>query len=535
MLFLLVAYDRIADLAQLRVATADAHAQVVLALERGLHLAPERVLSTAVGPHRHVGQVLALYDDLAHGLVTVGLLIGVWWRCPDVYVRCRRALVSVGLVALVVFVLLPVTPPRLLPGSGVVDVVASSRTWGAWSTSSTVVQHADQYASVPSLHVAWAVWVLLVVLEVGGTGWSRGAAWLHLLLTVGVVLLTGNHYVLDVLLGAALTATVWRAVCGRQERAALIAGGVRPRLCGAVVTRSVRALALVLLGVAVVGCRPGPHDATPGALAAQTSAAAPPSKVLLVVEENAGEDTALARMPFLASLAQHDARAAGYRAASHPSLPNYLALAGGSTFGVQDDGAPDLHPLSGPSVFDQAVARGRTARTYAEGMPAPCDPRSSGRYAARHNPWVYFADDTSRRACRLDDVPAGSTAAGRLHDDVLRGSLPEVGMLVPDLCHDGHDCPLSVADSWLRDWFRVVQKGPDRQSGRLAVVVTFDEAERRGDDVVLCVVATLSSRGGTAVSGLDHLSWTRWADELTGAPPLRHASGAVSLRELLAP
>src|SRR3954471_2570884 len=97
-----------------------------------------------------------------------------------------------------------------------------------------------------------------------------------------------------------------------------------------------------------------------------------PVKVLVVVEENHTASAALSGMPFLASLASTYGRTTDYHARTHPSLPNYLALAGGTTFGVRDDLNPSSHPLAGQSIFDRAIAGGRTAKTYADSMPSSC-------------------------------------------------------------------------------------------------------------------------------------------------------------------
>ena len=71
----------------------------------------------------------------------------------------------------------------------------------------------------------------------------------------------------------------------------------------------------------------------------------------------------------LMSRARAYGTATNFYAISHPSLPNYLVLAGGSTFGVADDDLPSAHRLHGPSLFGQLLAAGRTAKTYAEAMP----------------------------------------------------------------------------------------------------------------------------------------------------------------------
>lgn len=233
------------------------------------------------------------------------------------------------------------------------------------------------------------------------------------------------------------------------------------------------------------------------------------TKVLVIVEENHSLAQMKAGMPYLYGLARRFSYASDWTAATHPSLPNYLAMAAGSTFGIRDDAAPSAHPLPGPSVFASALAAGRTARSYQEAMPSACSLSPSGRYAVKHNPWAYFPAE--RAACRANDLPAGTPSAGRLHSDIGAGRLPDIGLLIPDLCHDAHDCPLGTADSWLRGWLPQVMTGPDWQAGRLAVVVTADEDDRSSGNRVLTVVLHPSLDGTHRVvtTPLSSLSLTR--------------------------
>lgn len=294
----------------------------------------------------------------------------------------------------------------------------------------------------------------------------------------------------------------------------------------------------------LAACSPSADSGHPSAVASSTSpsvsapasttagATATPTgitKVLTIVLENHGVAAVTAGMPELMKLATTYGRTSHYSATTHPSLPNYLALAGGSTFGVKDDSPPAAHPVKGPSVFDLALTSGRTARTYAEAMPAACSLESHGRYAVKHNPWAYFSDDASRRACQLDDVPLGDATSGALHDDLANGTLPVVGFVVPDLCNDAHDCPLGTADAWVADWMAQALAGPDWQSGRLAVVVTFDEAESSGKNTVLTVVVAPGLHGVVADTALTHQSWTRWMSDLVGATAPGDAGSAPSL------
>lgn len=254
---------------------------------------------------------------------------------------------------------------------------------------------------------------------------------------------------------------------------------------------------------------------SPSPRPAVTAAAVRGSKVLTIVLENAGQAATLQGMPTLASLARTYGRTTRYRALGHASLPNYIALAGGPASGVPDDATPAEQPVHGPSVFDRALAAGHTAATYAEAMPAPCA-RTDGRaYQVTHNPWAYFADAASRAQCLRHDLPAGTLTSGALHRDVTAGTLPRIGLLVPDRCHSAHDCSLGTADRWVAAWLHQLRAGPDWRAGRLAVVVTFDEGADSGDNTVLTVVIAPGVHR-VVTSPLTHLSWTRWMSALAG-------------------
>jgi acid phosphatase len=297
-----------------------------------------------------------------------------------------------------------------------------------------------------------------------------------------------------------------------------------------IVTSLVRSTALVLAAAVLVACG-GTGAASPeGGHTPTQASATPPSvvpvtKLLLVVVENHSLAEMRRGMPYTFRLARKYGYATRFHAITHPSLPNYLAIAGGSTFGVLDDASPSSHPVHGNSVFGQAVTLGKTARVYAEGMPRRCALESGGRrYAVKHNPWAYFVGE--RHACHRNDVSLAT-----LRGDIAAGELPNAGMVVPNLCHDAHDmdCSLGDADRWLRRLLRPVLAGPDFAAGRLAVVVTADEDDYSQGNRVLATVLHPSQHGHVVRAALDHTSLTRLYDEVLGAPLLRGARSAPDL------
>ena len=260
-----------------------------------------------------------------------------------------------------------------------------------------------------------------------------------------------------------------------------------------------------------------------------TTAPAPTSvvtKALVIFVENHSLSQMQSGMPYLNSLATTYGYATNYRALTHPSLPNYLAVAGGSTFGITDDGNPSSHPLSGPTVFGQALATGKTARVYAEDEPSTCYQSDAGLYAVRHTAWPYFVDEAA--ACRAGQLPSGSATSGAFATDAAAGTLPNVGWLIPNNCNNAHDCSLATADTWIKSMLPDVFNGPDWQSGRLAVVITADEDDYNGTNTVLTVVAHPSVHSKVVTSALNHYSLSAFLSAMSGSAPLRNAAGAPS-------
>ena len=264
-----------------------------------------------------------------------------------------------------------------------------------------------------------------------------------------------------------------------------------------------------------------PASSSPSSTASGTAASGP-TKLLVVVLENHSLAQMRAQMPYTDSLARRYGYATAWSAVRHPSLPNYLAIVSGSTHGVTDDASPAQHPLPGATVFGRALAAGSTAALYAEGMGRPCAPAPDGRYAVKHNPWAYFPAE--RAACERHDLPLDALPAA-----IAGGTLPAAGMVVPDLCHDAHDCALGVADEWFRTWMTRIEAGPDWRSGRLVVVLTADEDDQSSGNRVLTVVAHPSLHHVVVTTPLDHYALTRFYAEVTHTPPLGRAAGAASV------
>jgi phosphatidylinositol-3-phosphatase len=251
-----------------------------------------------------------------------------------------------------------------------------------------------------------------------------------------------------------------------------------------------------------------------------------PTKVLTIIEENHSLAEAKAGMPYLMSLANgsHGAYSTGWHATTHPSLPNYIAIAGGDTFGVTTDkeAIPSPHIGSAGSVFGQALSAGKTAKSYEESMVGTCSGTSGSGYAPKHNPWVYFGAE--RAACQKYDVAATGFLA-----DAKANALPNAGMLVPNQADDAHNGTLAAADNWLKARLPTVLASSDFTSGKLTVVVTFDEDDRGAGNQVLTVVLNAGmTKHGAVSTPLTHYSLTGYVDHVLGTPLLHHATAGMS-------
>jgi acid phosphatase len=104
-------------------------------------------------------------------------------------------------------------------------------------------------------------------------------------------------------------------------------------------------------------------------------------------------------------------------------------------------------------------------------------------------------------------------------------------MVVPDVCHDAHDCTLATADTWMKQEVGLAMSGPDFRSGRLAIVVTADEDDGSQGNVVLTTLVHPSVRGVVTSSPLSDLSLSRLYGQVLGLAPLREAASAPPMAQ----
>ncbi len=155
-----------------------------------------------------------LYYTTVHFILPVVVLVVLFRNFPERYLVWRNVMAALNLVALVVFAIFPVAPPRLLPSSyHFVDTQVVIG--GAGSLDATLMKDAGNlYAAMPSLHFAWAIWCAWALVPVVKNRWIRRALIADPIVTTLVVIITANHFWLDIAAGFALflvTGAVFKA------------------------------------------------------------------------------------------------------------------------------------------------------------------------------------------------------------------------------------------------------------------------------------------------------------------------------------
>lgn len=179
-------------------ARARANALDLYNAEKDLHLDIERTLNDFVaGPATNSLSVVANYTyALSHFGVTFAVLVWLYVARPDAYRAARTVLLVATVLGLVGYWLYPLAPPRFFPQLGFVDTVLRDRMWGSWG-SSEVTAVSNQYAAMPSMHVAWSIWCAAALVVWARPLWLKAAGVVYPLLVFLVIVGTANHWTLD--------------------------------------------------------------------------------------------------------------------------------------------------------------------------------------------------------------------------------------------------------------------------------------------------------------------------------------------------
>ncbi|HEV3154169.1 MAG TPA: alkaline phosphatase family protein [Candidatus Baltobacteraceae bacterium] len=230
-----------------------------------------------------------------------------------------------------------------------------------------------------------------------------------------------------------------------------------------------RAAGTGLAALALVNCTGGPQTYpafTSGSGTASShvnrSVAPHANNVVVVIMENRDYNLIVgnSQAPYInGTLIPQAALLTNSHAVTHPSQPNYLALFSGSTHGITDDSCP--HTFTAANLGSVVVKAGKTFDGYSESMPKNgylgC---TTALYARKHNPWSDFKN-----------IPAASN----LVYTGFPAAPPSVTFIVPNLCHDMHNCSTTAGDNWLKANLPPILSYNAAHGGLL--ILTWDEAD----------------------------------------------------------
>jgi acid phosphatase len=217
-------------------------------------------------------------------------------------------------------------------------------------------------------------------------------------------------------------------------------------------------------------------------------------------------------------------------AVAHPSLPNYLSLIGGDTFGITSD-CEDCF-INAPSLPDFIEQSGRTWKTYQDDMPDPCFVGSTLRYEQKHNPFIYFDPiRLNAERCARSIVPLTQMDA-----DIALNDLPNFIFITPDICYSAHDCGLELADGWLKEQMDKLYPALESSGEPFLIILTWDEGqgdhsccglpELAGGRIATVFISPQVKSNFQDATPYSHYSILKTISEAWSLPQLGHAADA---------
>jgi hypothetical protein len=245
--------------------------------------------------------------------------------------------------------------------------------------------------------------------------------------------------------------------------------------------------------------------------------------VIVMENEGYGSIVGSSAAPYINSLTRAGGLGASYYAVAHPSLPNYLAMTGGSTFGITTDCTTCW--VSAPNVADSLESAGKTWKAYEESMPSACFVGDSYPYAQKHDPFIYYNDiRTNTSRCQSHVVPYSQLSS----DLTFASTTPNFGFITPNLCDDMHDCAIATGDSWLANNVPHILASPAFTAQRSALAIVWDEGNTSSNQVPLILLGSAVSPGFTSTVVANHYSLLRTVEAGFGLPTLTASDASAS-------
>lgn len=199
-----VAYAIVRGITAGDLGAATENARAIIDLQHTLGFPSEAALQAALLDQQWLLKGANLYYLGVHFPITVGFLVWAWRNHRLEFARVRNALIATTSAGLLIHVVYPLKPPRMM--EGFVDTAA---VLGPDPYELGISGGANQLAAMPSLHVGWALLIALSTIWIG-TSRAKWLALAHPILTLAVVVLTANHYWADAIAAVAIVIAAWR-------------------------------------------------------------------------------------------------------------------------------------------------------------------------------------------------------------------------------------------------------------------------------------------------------------------------------------
>ncbi|MFE9424875.1 alkaline phosphatase family protein [Kitasatospora sp. NPDC006697] len=262
-----------------------------------------------------------------------------------------------------------------------------------------------------------------------------------------------------------------------------------------------------------------------GTAAASATATAVPaySHVVVVVEENHSYSDIIgdtADAPYINTLANTGALMTSSFGVSHPSEPNYMAIFGGSTFGLSSDACP-VSEGTKANLGSELLAAGKTFVGYSEGLPSAGSTKcTSGAYARKHAPWANFSNVPAADQQPYTAFPSSSNYA----------NLPTVSFVIPNLNDDMHDGTIAQGDTWLKNNLSAYAAWAKANNSLL--VVTWDEDDYTESNQIPTIFYGAHVLNGRYSETINHYNVLSTLEQMYGLAAVGSSATAAPITDI---
>ncbi|MEY9946567.1 alkaline phosphatase family protein [Kitasatospora sp. GAS1066B] len=246
-----------------------------------------------------------------------------------------------------------------------------------------------------------------------------------------------------------------------------------------------------------------------------------PAHVVVVVEENHSYDDIIgdnADAPYINSLAGQGALMTSSFGVSHPSEPNYMALFGGSTFGLSSDACP-VKEGNADNLGSELLAAGQTFTGYSEDLPSVGSTKcTSGGYARKHAPWANFGNIPTADQQPFSAFPSDYS------------TLPTVSFVIPNLNDDMHDGSIAQGDSWLQS--NLSSYATWAQQNNSLLIVTWDEDDYTESNQIPTIVVGAGVTPGQYSETINHYNLLATLEQMYGLNKVGSSATAAPITDI---